>query len=144
MYIQNPLNNKYPEILYRSGDLVKYNDRGELLYISRKDSQIKHSGYRIELGEIENAISSFEAIDRVCCFHDESADKIIAVYSLTDGYRDNVMTKTIIEYVGERLPKYMIPNVFIENEGMPLNPNGKIDRKVLKAEYLQGKVQAEE
>ena len=52
-FVQNPLNAYYPERVYRTGDLVKYNERGELIYISRKDFQIKRRGYRIELGEIE-------------------------------------------------------------------------------------------
>ena len=55
-FIQNPLNHSYPEMIYRTGDLVKYNDRGELISITRTDFQIKHMGYRIELGEIETCL----------------------------------------------------------------------------------------
>ena len=55
-FVQNPLNSKYYEKIYRTGDLVKYNENGEIIYICRKDFQIKHNGYRIELGEIESAV----------------------------------------------------------------------------------------
>lgn len=58
VFVQNPLNTHYRDMIYKTGDLVKYNDRGELVYITRKDFQIKHQGYRIELGEIETAVSA--------------------------------------------------------------------------------------
>src|SRR5690606_174328 len=53
VFVQNPLNDSYPELIYRTGDLGRYNERGELIFVSRKDNQIKHMGHRIELGEIE-------------------------------------------------------------------------------------------
>ena len=64
-FVQNPLNQAVPELIYRTGDIVKYNERGEIIYLSRKDFQIKHMGHRIELGEIETAVSSLEEIS---CF----------------------------------------------------------------------------
>lgn len=81
-YIQNPLNKKYPEVVYRSGDLVKVNKQNEILYVGRKDQQIKHMGYRIEMGEIENSLHAIQGVDRVCCFLDEEKDKIVAVYTI--------------------------------------------------------------
>lgn len=69
-FIQNPLNLKFPEVIYLTGDIVKYNQRGELEYISRKDFQIKHMGYRIELGEIEKVANSIEGIQSVACVYD--------------------------------------------------------------------------
>ena len=61
-FIQNPINKCYPEIVYKTGDIVKYDKTGNIIYISRKDYQIKHMGYRIELGEIETAISKISSI----------------------------------------------------------------------------------
>lgn len=52
-FVQNPLNDCYPELMYRTGDLGRYDEQGDLYYITRKDFQIKHMGHRIELGEIE-------------------------------------------------------------------------------------------
>lgn len=126
VFVQNPLNKAYPEIIYRTGDLVKYNEYGELIYISRKDFQIKHMGYRIELGEIEVAISSIEGIEQNCCLYDEKKAKIVMIYV------GNVDEKILMKKLEDLLPKYMIPNKKIKIDKMPLNLNGKIDRVKLK------------
>ena len=70
-FVQNPLNVNYPELMYRTGDLGRYDEQGELHYVTRKDFQIKHMGHRIELGEIETAFQSLPGIERVCCIYDE-------------------------------------------------------------------------
>lgn len=132
-FVQNPLNKYYPEIIYKSGDLVKVNQRNEIEYVSRKDFQIKHMGYRIELGEIENSVSTVEGVNGVCCFLDEERDKIVAVYE------GSVDKKFIIEKIKKQVPKYMIPNIYISIPELPLNANGKIDRKKLKNDYIQEK-----
>ena len=128
-FVQNPLNNAYEEKIYRTGDLVEYNEYHELIYLSRKDFQIKHMGHRIELGEIETAVSSLEDITMNCCLYDEKHSKIVL-------FLDKDMTK---EEVNSRLtnmiPDYMIPGKVIFMENMPLNANGKIDRVALK-EFL--------
>lgn len=125
-FVQNPLNKAVPEIIYRTGDLVKYNEFGELLYLSRKDFQIKHLGHRIELGEIETAASSIEEITLCCCLYDDKKQKIVL-------FMDSDLDK---EYVKEKLllsiPEYMIPGKYIYVEDMPINANGKIDRVKLK------------
>lgn len=126
VFVQNPLNDKYPEIIYRTGDLVKYNDLGELVYVCRKDFQIKHMGHRIELGEIETAISSADSVDMVCCLYDMKTFKIVAYYTGT------ASESFILEHIKALLPHYMIPNRWIHLNRFPLNLNGKIDRTKLK------------
>ena len=79
-FVQNPLNSAYPETVYKTGDLVKYNEKGELIYISRIDFQIKHMGYRIELGEIEAAASALDGVTACAAVYDSDRDKIILVY----------------------------------------------------------------
>lgn len=128
-FTQNPLNKAYPEMIYRTGDLVKYNDLGELIYITRKDFQIKHMGYRIELGEIEAAINSLEKIQSCAVIFDEEKDKIVLIYT---GKIDSV---GIMEGVSNKIPAYMHPNVIAKTKIMPYNQNGKIDRKWLKSHY---------
>lgn len=125
-FVQNPLNDAYEEKIYRTGDLVKYNERHELVYLSRKDFQIKHMGHRIELGEIETAVSSLSGISLCCCLYNDIRKRIVL-------FIDKELKK---EEVNERLkdmiPEYMLPGQVIVVEDMPLNVNGKIDRVKLK------------
>ena len=71
--MQNPLNSRYPELIYKTGDLGKRNERGELIFVSRKDYQIKHMGHRIELGEIEVNVNMIEEISTSCAVYDKES-----------------------------------------------------------------------
>lgn len=124
-FVQNPFSSNYKDIIYRTGDLVKYNDFGELEYVSRKDFQIKYHGYRIELGEIEAAISSVEGIDRNCCIFDEKMDGIYAFYESTQEIDLGVELEN-------KLQSYMIPKKCFRLACIPLNNNGKVDRNALR------------
>ena len=126
VFVQNPLNNLYPELIYRTGDLGRYNERGELVFVSRKDYQIKHMGHRIELGEIEINVNMLEGIKSACCVYDEVKGKIVLYYS---GDTDK---KQIASGLKKTLPRYMIPNHIEKLETMPLTANAKIDRAFLK------------
>lgn len=130
-FIQNPLNKNYPETVYCTGDLVYWNENRELVYVSRKDFQIKHMGNRIELGEIENAMSALEDVDMCCCLYNKESDQIVAVYS------GSLETKKLSQNLKKKLPRYMLPNVCNNRSTMPLNMNGKIDRKKLIEEYIK-------
>ena len=128
-FVQNPLNQAVPELIYRTGDVVKYNERGEIIYLSRKDFQIKHMGHRIELGEIETAVSSLPEISLNCCLYDEKRQKIVL-------FIEEELDKAYInEKISHLVPEYMLPNKVIRVEKMPINANGKIDRVKLK-EYI--------
>ena len=132
VFVQNPLQTAYPELIYRTGDNGYYNEKGEIMFASRKDDQIKHMGYRIELGEIETALSEIDGITRCCCLFDKGADKIVCIYTGT------ATRKQIILELGKYVPKYMWPNRFVQLEEIPMNLNGKIDRVGLKAAYIDG------
>ena len=125
-FVQNPLNTMYEEKIYRTGDIVHYNERGEIIYDGRIDSQIKHTGHRIELGEIETAVSSIQEIQMNCCVHKALEDQIVLFYT------GAVDPKEVREKLAILLPEYMLPNVYKKLEQMPLNMNGKIDRIKLK------------
>lgn len=127
VFVQNPLNKQYPEIIYKTGDIVKYNEKGELIYLSRKDFQIKHMGYRIELGEIETAINNIEGIISCACVYDKEESKIVLFYQ-----GETLETEKVLEIANKKLPNYMIPNKIVKIDKMPHNANGKIDRKNLK------------
>lgn len=129
-FVQNPLNKKYPERIYRTGDLGYYDKEGELYYKSRKDFQIKHMGHRIELGEIEAVMNRVDEILRCCCLFDEKRNRITAFYE------GGIDKKELKKKMGESLPMFMLPNVFYDLEEMPLTKNGKIDRGYLKKTYL--------
>lgn len=128
-FVQNPLHNSYPDPAYRTGDLVKLNEQGEYLYQGRKDFQIKHMGYRIELGEIEHAAGSFQKLDRAACIYRKEKDQIVLIYQGTAGKEE------ILTHLKAFLPAYMMPEELISVAAMPLNANGKIDRKLLQEQY---------
>lgn len=124
-FVQNPLNKRYPEQIYRTGDLAMFNEQGEMVFASRKDFQIKHMGHRIELGEIETAMERIPGIRRCCCLFQEEKKRITAYY------QGDLEKKEIAAKLKKWLPAYMIPNRFCQMETFPLNKNGKIDRKAL-------------
>jgi len=125
VFVQNPLNKSYPELIYRTGDIGKYNELGELMFVSRKDHQIKHMGHRIELGEIEAVANKLGGIRGVCCVFDGANKKIVLYYT---GARTPA---EVAKYLKETLPRYMTPNSILQIDEMPLTANGKIDRKAL-------------
>ena len=129
-FIQNPLNPHYPEVIYKTGDLVSVNEFGEFMYHGRKDFQIKHRGNRIELGEIENAAFSVPGMISCACIYDEEKEKIVLFYQ-----GEGLTTQDIRGHMESKVPSYMLPNVMVEVENMPTNQNGKIDRKELKNRY---------
>ena len=126
VFVQNPLNHSYHELIYRTGDIGKLNERGELVFISRKDFQIKHMGHRIELGEIEVHVNMIEGIGSACCIYDKEKEKIVLFYV------GDVESGELITQLKKKLPRYMIPNHVYALEQMPLTANGKIDRNRLK------------
>lgn len=126
VFVQNPLNAAFEEKIYRTGDIVKYNENGELMYLSRKDFQIKHRGHRIELGEIETAAGDIEEIDNCACVYDDEAQEIIMCYTGTE-----LGNAALSEHFKKKLPAYMIPARYVFFKSMPYNMNGKIDRPAL-------------
>lgn len=129
VYVQNPLNTAYPELIYKTGDIGRYDEAGELVFVSRRDFQMKHMGHRIELGEIEVNVSMLEGIHIAACIYDAKKSKIVLYYvgELTDS--------ALASALRTRLPRYMLPNKLFRLEKMPFTPNGKIDRIALKNMY---------
>lgn len=125
-FVQNPLNQDYPETIYRTGDLAYYGEDGLLYYQARRDFQIKHMGHRIELGEIEAALETIRGVERAVCVFLEEKNKIAAFY---EGDADK---KTIAAGLEQILPRYMIPNRYKNLPSLPITKNGKADRQALK------------
>lgn len=130
VFVQNPLNPLFNDIIYRTGDLVKPYEDGNLVFVSRKDFQVKHKGNRIELGEIEVAVNAIQGVTNAACIFDQENDRLVLYYTTVDG-----VPIDIINQVKERIPVYMFPEVVIHLTQMPYNLNGKIDRIELIKQY---------
>jgi amino acid adenylation domain-containing protein len=126
VFVQNPLNDLYPEMIYRTGDIGRFNEQGELLFISRKDYQIKHMGHRIELGEIEANVNLLGGVSMSCCLFDKEKDRIELFYV------GELSEKELLTVLKDKLPRYMLPNRVKALESLPLTANGKLDRITLK------------
>jgi len=131
-YVQNPLNTAYPEIIYKTGDIGRYNEAGELMFVSRKDYQIKHMGHRIELGEIETDVGLLPEVKMTACIYDAKRKKIELYYV------GDLPEKELAAALETKLPRYMLPNKVVKLEEMPLTANKKIDRAALKKAYGGG------
>ena len=128
-FVQNPLNTAYPERIYRTGDIGRYNEAGELVFVSRKDYQIKHMGHRIELGEIEVNVDMLPDIRMAACIYDAGKSKIVLYYV------GDATEKELAAVLKTKLPRYMLPNRIFRLDAMPFTANGKIDRVTLKNMY---------
>lgn len=131
-FVANPLNSRYPEIAYRTGDLVSLDAEGNYLYLGRVDHMVKSKGYRIELGEIETILYSHPEIKEaaVIPIPDEVIGnrlKAFVVSASENGLDANDLKK----YCFERIPDYMVPDEIEFRAELPKTSTGKIDRPAL-------------
>ncbi len=116
--------------LYKTGDLARFLNDGNIEFLGRIDHQVKIRGYRIELGEIESLLLNYPGIKEavVLAQEEEKSDKYLCAYIVSDSeYR----MAELREYLLKQLPDYMIPSYFARLEKIPLTSNGKVDRKAL-------------
>jgi len=116
--------------MYKTGDLARWLNNGDLECHGRVDYQVKIRGNRIELGEIETCLAELEAIRDVVVVDkdDKDGNKYLVAYYVAD---DDIQPVDLRASLKERLPEYMIPSRYIRMEVLPLTPNGKVDRKAL-------------
>lgn len=137
-FVQNPYNDRFPEIMYKTGDMVRLEPADGKLYIQgRKDNQIKHMGYRIELEEIEAALQCLDYVSEAAALHTcaKGLSRIVAVVASPEGFDDEGIRRDL----GRMIPSYMIPSVFHREKVLPKNANGKVDRRHLAEEYVQSR-----
>jgi amino acid adenylation domain-containing protein len=126
------------ERVYRSGDLARWRTDGHLEYLGRLDTQVKLRGFRIELGEIEGALMRHPAVrEAVVVVHDDGDDRALAAYVTTRETAEATaaadLPAALRALLREALPQWMVPASFTVLDALPLNPNGKVDRKALPA-----------
>ncbi|HEY2491658.1 MAG TPA: amino acid adenylation domain-containing protein [Paenibacillus sp.] len=127
--------------VYRTGDAAKWLSDGTIEYIGRMDNQVKIRGFRVEIGEIENYLLSHPAVKEVVILvkHNEETNKFLCAYVVGEG---ELTVHSVKEYLNQQLPDYMIPSAFVFMEQLPLNVNGKVDRKALpEPEYSGSKLE---
>ncbi len=124
VFVQNPLNQAYPELIYRTGDIAVYGEDGLIHFKGRKDSLVKHQGYRIELGEIEHEIvNNLKLVSNCCVVYDNNNKRIVLFYE--EGRVPELEIRKALE---KSFPRYMVPTAYHVMEELPRNTNGKIDR----------------
>jgi len=118
---------------YRTGDLARRLRDGDIEYLGRVDDQVKIRGFRIELGEIQAVLSQCPDVrSAVVVVHEDDADKILVAYFVSQAGRTPAVA-ALREFLLARLPEYMVPTAFVGLEQLPLNSNGKLDRRALPA-----------
>ncbi|WP_143315726.1 condensation domain-containing protein [Clostridium sp. HBUAS56017] len=127
-FVENPFENG--ERIYKSGDLARWLPDGNIEFLGRIDNQVKIRGFRIELEEIESQILKYEKVKEVALVVKETGneDKSIYTYIVSD---EKIQVQHLKEFLSKTLPYYMIPAYFIQIDDMPINANGKIDKKAL-------------
>ncbi len=122
---------------YRSGDLGRRTEDGDIEYLGRIDTQIQLRGFRIELGEIEAAVLAHPSIGAcaVCVREDVAGEPQLVVYMVAE-HGHTIDIAATREHLRMRFPEYMVPNIFVELPALPLTTNGKLDRDALPAPQL--------
>jgi amino acid adenylation domain-containing protein len=132
-FIPNPFEGRGAR-LYKTGDLARRLPNGNLQYVGRSDFQVKIRGFRVELGEIEAVIGLCPDVREaaVIVAEDEPGSQRLVAYVVPDENAD-LEVKDLHSYLGQKLPEYMVPSLFVMLDAMPLNSNGKLDRRALPA-----------
>ncbi|MGH3616015.1 MAG: amino acid adenylation domain-containing protein, partial [Pseudonocardia sp.] len=122
--------------MYRTGDVVRWNTRGELEHLGRSDQQVRIRGLRIELGEVEAAVARHrDVVETVAIVSDEDSgrSRLMAYVVLAPGVAPDTASRTLRGFLRQSLPDYMVPSAFVALDALPLSPNGKVDRAALPA-----------
>ena len=130
VFIDNPFEGGDYEKAYRSGDIVRFRTDGEIEFIGRRDGQVKIHGFRVELSEVEAVIRDYEGIrDATVVARDLGADgKAVVAYIVSDSKID---IKDVANFILERKPPYMVPSSIMQIDKIPLNQNGKVNKRAL-------------
>jgi amino acid adenylation domain-containing protein len=131
-FVPNPLAQHAGERMYRTGDVVRRREDGNIEYLGRADQQVKLRGFRIELGEIETVLSAHEHVQHcaVTVEGNGSGEKSLVVH-VVGKEGDKLEAGGLRNYLRQHLPEYMVPHAFYHLEKIPVTSSGKLDRKAL-------------
>lgn len=132
-FIPNPFSQEHDARLYKTGDCVRYLADGNIEFLGRIDNQVKMRGIRIELGEIETVLTQHQGVLLAAVVAPEYLSRQILVAYIVQQEQSKVNSDELREFLTQKLPEYMVPNVFITLDALPLTANGKIDRRSLPA-----------
>ncbi|TRU43400.1 MAG: amino acid adenylation domain-containing protein, partial [Microcystis aeruginosa Ma_QC_Ca_00000000_S207] len=130
-FITNPFSEKSSDRLYKTGDLVRYGNDGQIEFVGRIDDQVKIRGFRIELGEIESVLNQHPQVKDGIVIVREDELKTKRLYGYFIPETEALTSQELRQFIQDRLPDYMIPAFLILLESFPLTPNGKVDRRAL-------------
>ncbi len=130
-FITNPFSEKSSDRLYKTGDLVRYGNDGQIEFVGRIDDQVKIRGFRIELGEIESVLNQYPQVKDAIVIVREDELKTKRLYGYFIPKTEALTSQELRQFIQDRLPDYMIPAFLIPLESFPLTPNGKVDRRAL-------------
>lgn len=134
VFVQNPLNTKYHDKIYRTGDLVYEAEDGNIMFMGRRDNQIKLRGNRIELGDLESAATQLDGVKSCCALFDKDKQEIVLFIETDTDIAPRKFRMALRDFV----PGYMVPAKVITMEQFPHTSSGKIDRVGLRKEYIEG------
>ena len=119
--------------VYKTGDLGRWLENGEIEFLGRNDSQVKIRGFRIELGEIEARLAEHAAVQEavVIAREDSTGDKRLVAYYTAADCEEEISAEGLRVHLSAALPEYMVPAAYVRLESLPLTTNGKLDRKAL-------------
>ncbi|KOP26731.1 thioester reductase [Hapalosiphon sp. MRB220] len=131
-FIPNPFSDEANSRLYKTGDLVRYQDDGNIEFLGRVDQQVKIRGFRIELGEIEAKLNQHPHVREavVIVWENELGDNCLIAY-VSPNLEQEVTVTQLRNFLNANLPEYMVPFAFVILESLPLTPNGKVNKKSL-------------
>ncbi len=145
-FIENPFykgGDAHPSSrLYKTGDLARYQNDGNIEYIGRVDFQVKVRGLRIELGEIENVLHQHASVKETIVITKEISAENVVIVAYIVAEIDSAEVEDLRRHLARQLPEYMLPNAFVFLEAMPLSPNGKVNRKQLPEPELSASARA--
>lgn len=134
--IQNPLHNRFKDLVFKTGDLCYFDESGDFYFIGRKDNQIKINGNRVEIEELENTIADFPGVSNVCVFYQDQLLQA-AISPASQDIDERKFKADIATYLCEKLPTYMLINVYHFVPSIPQSANGKNDRKKVAMQVLE-------